>query len=415
MKKNLSFFLSVIMVILCFKGSALAFKYEINSKTIWLLFEEERTGVSANLAPLYEFLSIRTSDAGVNGLEVNLSLWGEVQTLDWWEGERGDSKLIYGYLRYRNPELGIDAKGGRIFVASGASPILKQFDGGYFSYRFKKGSMVEIYGGSQFDELDEERKGNWLTGTRLSHRWDDRGEIGISYLYEAERDDINFNRIGIDGWSFFGKFNLNGYLSYDITYNEFADGDINLTWFTNRKFFKELNLEVGYRSTSSFLGNQSVLSVFAFGNYFDPGIKFTLEKGGLQILPGYEAMLYLDPSRQAHRFSLRLSKFFRDGDYVPILEVSRLQMSDDVDYTEFRVGMHAKVVKKMSSDFEILWDLFDKKIKIGEEKAGYAFQALLSLNYEILNWMRINAGVSLYEGISSDWNWKGYGKIEILL
>jgi hypothetical protein len=126
-------------------------------------------------------------------------------------------------------------------------------------------------------------------------------------------------------------------------------------------------------------------------------------------------MLYIDPSRQAHRFSLRISRFFMDGDYVPAVEISRLQVSDDVDLTELRLSMHARIIKKMTSDFDVFWDIFDKKIKIGNEKAGYGFQSLLSLNYEILNWMRLSAGVGVYEGIGSDWNFKGLGKLEIIL
>ena len=409
-------FFALLFGSLPFTGLGEGIKYEINSKTLWFLFQEEREGVSGNFAPIYEFFSIRAADAGTKGLEVNLSLWGNFQTLDWWEGKRSEGKLIYGYLRYKNSAIGIDAKGGRIFVASGTSPLMKQFDGGYFSYTFKRGSRFEIYGGSQFNELDESRKGDWLTGTRISHRWNDKSELGISYLYEAEKDDVQFNRVGIDGWVFFAsRFNLNGYISYDITYNQVADGNINFTYWTNRGLWKDVNFEIGYRSTSSFLGNQSILSVFAFGNYFDPEIKFTLLTGGWRIIPSYEAMLYIDPSRGAHRFSLRVSRFFSDGEYVPTLEISRLQASDTVDCTELRVAMHARIIKKMTSDFEILWDLFDKKVKIGNEGAGYSFQTLLSLNYEILSWMRMSAGVSLYEGIGSDWNFKGLGKLEIIL
>jgi hypothetical protein len=414
--KNVLSFLTAFFVWFLPAISARAVKYEINSKTLWLLFQEEREGVSANLAPLYEFLSIRAADAGLKGLEVNLSLWGNIQTLDWWEGEKTDGKLIYGYLRYKNPEIGIDAKGGRIFVTSGAVALMEQFDGGYFSWTSKRGIRFEIYGGSQFNELEESRKGDWLTGTRISHRWNDKGELGISYLYQVEKNDLQFNRIGIDGWSFFAnRFNFNGYLSYDITYSQIADGDLNFTYWTSISLLKDVNLEIGYRSTSSFLGNQSILSVFAFGNYFDPEIKFTLSTGGWKIIPSYEAMLYIDPSRQAHRFSLRISRFFMDGDYVPAVEISRLQVSDDVDLTELRLSMHARIIKKMTSDFDVFWDIFDKKIKIGNEKAGYGFQSLLSLNYEILNWMRLSAGVGVYEGIGSDWNFKGLGKLEIIL
>ena len=414
--RNVLFFLGALLAICLLTNSARAMKYEINSRTLWLLFEEEREGVSANLSPLYEFFSIRATDAGIKGLEANLALLGNLQTLDWWKVKRSEGKLIYGYWRYKNPELGIDAKGGRIFVTSGASALMKQFDGGYFSYTFKRGTKFEIYGGSQFNELDESRKGDWLTGTRLSHRWKEKCEIGLSYLYEVEKDDIQFNRIGIDGWSLFtSRFNLNGYLSYDITYNQIADGNINFTYWANMGPWKEVSVEMGYRSTSSFLGNQSILSVFAFGNYFDPEIKFAFLTGGWRIIPAYETMLYIDPSRQVHRFSLAFSRFFSEGEYVPMLQLSRLQVSDEVDLTELRLGFHSKIIRKFTSDFEIFWDLFDKKVKIGNEKAAYSFQALLSFNYEILTWMRMSAGISLYEGIGANWNLKGLGKIEILL
>lgn len=412
-KNALSFLMVVLFPLI---GSAEGVKYEISSKTLWFLFQEERGNADATLAPIYEFLSISATDGGVKGLSVHLSVWGNFQTLDWWEGERSEGKLLYGYVRYRNPKLGIDAKGGRIFVFSGASAPEKQFDGGYFSYTLKKATKFEIYGGSPFNELDESRKGDYLAGTRFSHRWNDKLEFGISYLYEAEKDDVNFNRIGIDGWSFFSsRFNLNGYLSYDITYNKLAEGSLIFSYWTNMKLWKELNVEMNYRNTSSFLGNQSVLSAFAFGNYINPRIKFLFITSDWRVIPSYETMVYLDTSRHAHRLSLRLSKFFSGGDYIPILEISRLQISDDVDWTELKTALHAKIIGKITSDFEFLWDIFDKKIRIGEEEVGYGFQTVLSITYEILEWMKVSAGMSLYEGILSDWNFKGLGKLEILL
>lgn len=402
--------------LIVFSSSSYALKYDINSKTVWLVFQEERNGVSANLSPLYEFLSIRATDAGISGLEVNLSLWGEVQTLDWWKDEKTDGEILFGYLRYRNLKAGVDLKAGRIFVNSGGSALMEQLDGGYFSYTFKRGSRMEIFGGVQINDVNGSRKGDWMTGVRLSHRWNDRGEFGLSYLYQAERDDVNFNRVGVDGWYYFGpKFNLNGYLSYDITYSDVADTSLNFTYLPGIGIWKQLNIELGYRSPSAFLGNQSILSVFASGRYLDPRIKAVFITGGLRIIPGYEAMVYLGEGEHAHRISLRLCQFFKEGRYNLVMDVARLQLSDDVDYTELRGGFHGGIIDKLSTDLDVVWDLMDKKVSYGEEEAGYAISVVWSLSYEPLKWMKLSAGVSYSNGIESENEVKGLGKLEISL
>ncbi len=417
MKKQYLFCVLIFICSLMLEGMAFATDIDIGSTTLWMAYQQERYGTNANLSPIYEYFNVNNAKLFVDGLTLNLSLWGNFQTYDWWEDERADGQIMYGYLKYINPDIGLKLKAGRIFVNAGAAAMMEQLDGVYASYRVKNGPKLEFYGGAQINDRDGSRKGDWMAGTRISKPFGSNKEIGLSYLFQKESERVNYNRVGLDGWYYISdEYNLNGYLAYDLTLNTLADTSINFTYFPSINNLKSIDVDLGYRSTSAFLGSQSLLSVFALGNYINPRIYALFDFHKWSIMPSYEAMIYLEEEGIGNRLSLKVSRFFKDGKYLAIFKVSRLMQTAETNYTELRSALHANIVDGLESDVDIIWDIRDEgsEEKEAEEEKDHGFEAALSGRYIVNDNFNLSLGVSLTDGFENDWQFKGFGKLEIV-
>lgn len=404
------FFIYTYLIFILFPLSSLSFSFDVSSRTIFMLYEESRGEETARLMPVYEFLSVKgyESFAKKGDVEVSFSLWGDVQLYDYWKGERKNGNIIYGYIKYSYPNKIFDLYGGRIFVNSGASALMEQIDGLRFTFRTKSGSLLDIYGGVPVENLDGSMKGDWLTGIRAGHRWE-KAETGISYFLQKERDDIHFNRLGIDGWYYFSnKFTLSGYLSYEITYNKFYDSSVILTCSPSFDIWRRLSVKANYLSSSAFLGNQSVLSVFSFGEEFKSGVSSEFFIYRIILKPEYEFSLYTNSGKKGHSISLSGEKYLEDGRFYLSASIRRLWMEGDEDFIEIRAGGTARIVKKLVTSIYLTGDIFDEKTR----NIRGAFNGNFTLGYELVKRLSISLSILLYSGIEYEWAVEGQGIVK---
>jgi len=162
---------------------------------------------------------------GVKRLSLHLNGWvaselGEV-ALD----RRLTGDLTYGYLRYQRD--GLDVRLGRqLILDTGSIPV--QLDGGYASADLPLGFGVQAFAGlsvlprfggnprfyllgDRIDDLvkadvlttldrDEKIRSRdfWTAGGRVSHRFRDLSDVGVSFLEERESSYVSRRQIGFD-------------------------------------------------------------------------------------------------------------------------------------------------------------------------------------------------------------------------
>ncbi len=388
-------------------ASSSAYSLHTRLRTIVTVYPDVRGNVEATLAPLYEFADIEALDVGVKGLEVVFSGWAKVETWDWWKEERWKGSLLYGYVRFRSSDARLDTKVGRMLINAGAAPLTLQMDGGYVSFSTKGGTSINLYTGIPLNDMDGSRKGDWLAGFRAGHRWGTRAELGVSYFLQKEREDVNFNRLGFDGWFHISpSMNITGYLSYDITYSRLHDSSVTFSYYPASRMWKLFAVEAGTKSAMSFLGNQSVLSVFASGDYANLKVSGLFEVSGVMVGTGYEFLMYADSRTAAHRIYIKAKRYFDGERYLLLLHASRLR--SDTSYTELRFAASALILTSLQGNVDTVWDVFDEEVR---EDMLWSYESTISLKYELVENVKITAAVSIAGGVEYTWRIKGMGKL----
>jgi len=222
------------------KGSASEPRVRISGRLDPLLSIRERRLVSRGdngelllgkrtQATGYLYLAAEASELGssfgVPGLSLHLNGWVANEEAEVALDRQRTGDLTYGYLQYQ--DHGLDVRLGRQFVLNtGSVPV--QIDGAYARAELPFGFGVQAFGGlsvlprftdkpryyllgDRIDDLvkadtrtvldqDEQIRNRdfWSAGGRVSHRFRDVSEVGVSFLEEREQSFLSRRQLGFD-------------------------------------------------------------------------------------------------------------------------------------------------------------------------------------------------------------------------
>ncbi len=151
--------------------------------TTIIRFEERDLGSEKkDMVPFTQYLGLDATKLADGNLSLHLHGWGRVDLDDTSYGDdKNSGDLSYGYLNYRFTKVNGDIRAGRFFVREGI--VNEQVDG--FSARtdLPAGFALSVFGGATVHKKDlynetSDGKGDYLTGGRLSYRYDGLLELG---------------------------------------------------------------------------------------------------------------------------------------------------------------------------------------------------------------------------------------------
>ena len=227
--------------------------------------------------PLTEFIRLRASDLGLEGLSVQTSVWGQVDFLDNFD-DRVTGDVTTLLLEYAAPEestlAGLQIRLGRQFVSAGPS-VLEQLDGARVSYLLPMGLQLAAFGGVPtgirfvrqpwiMGVHGDQYGDNWVVGGRLGYRLGDKLGVGASYRHKRHRGLVAHHEVGWD------------LTAAPLSWLELlCDGAVELTVERLKQLraavllhpTRDLDLEAGYRLVSPdlYVPRSSIFAVFSDG------------------------------------------------------------------------------------------------------------------------------------------------------
>jgi len=198
------------------------------------IFRMMKSTSDKNLYPLFEYLRFSGTDnvGDYGSVALNMGGWGRVDLGDnsFYNTDKQDGDLQYGYLSYRSNKNNLLFNAGRQFVAEGVTA--DRLDGLYFRSDLAAGFGAAAYVGSPVVLEPNYKGGDLIYGGRITQSNPKYYSLGISAL----RTDQNGSRLreeqGVDLWlhplkqiDVVGKSSYNsitsGWMNHDyvITFN----------------------------------------------------------------------------------------------------------------------------------------------------------------------------------------------------
>jgi hypothetical protein len=194
------------------------YQVEISSETILRAFERDTDKKDdALVAPAYQYLRLDLGALSEAGLSFHMYGWGRYDFNDseFFE-DNPDGELLYGYLEYNRPDLGLNFTLGRQHVMTGI--INNSIDGLGLKSALTPYFKFALYGGAPGELSSEDgRSGDSIWGGRVAGHKAAEYEIGLSYKNKNSDGDDDEEMVGID---FFADLPLNvnffGLSSYNL-------------------------------------------------------------------------------------------------------------------------------------------------------------------------------------------------------
>ena len=146
--------------------------------------------------PPVGLLTLQGSDRQRGWLDTEALVWVGADEID----DEGEGDVLVVTARLRDPEGRGELRLGRFVAATGAiRPV--HIDGASARGRAGWGSEVELFGGAPVVPHFGVDANDWVIGSRISHRADGVGSIGVSYVHLRDDGDLADEELGIDAAS----------------------------------------------------------------------------------------------------------------------------------------------------------------------------------------------------------------------
>lgn len=186
----------------------------------------ERDTVTENdalVTPAYLYLQFDSGTPGENDLTFHANGWGraDLSDTDYYK-DQTSGELLYGYFQYQPAGKDFMARLGRQAIFAGVAN--ESIDGIYLSSHLPGNMALSLYAGQPV-ALDSTngRDGDSIYGGRLGLQFSGRHQIGASYKF-IENDSIDAEEMaGIDLGLSFNKLFINGFSSYNLITEGFAE------------------------------------------------------------------------------------------------------------------------------------------------------------------------------------------------
>ena len=234
--------LTVVAVACAAPAIAAAADLGANGTTMVRFSEQNTPGFDKKtLAPATQYLGLSATGLADGNLSLNFYGWGRVDLADQSTNEgKSDGTVSSAYLRYLFPKANGELKAGRFFLREGVAR--ESLDGLLAAADLPAGFRLAVFGGAPSAiSLEDDARGDWLAGSRLSLSLGGRSEIGVSYLQAGNSPTQEYSGgtlrtirdrrelVGADIWlSPVQAITLNGQTTYNTVTAKVAEHDYNL-------------------------------------------------------------------------------------------------------------------------------------------------------------------------------------------
>ena len=251
-------------------------------------------------ARLYEFLTIATKDAGVEGLSASVSGWivGDLlETYSAIDDDRFRGDLLYGNVSWQGLDDNFRIKLGRQYVWAGAVGGLI-LDGLSVAGDLPWDIELSAYGGisapPRFRYAADEYEWDYAVGARAAWAPWDIGHVAVSYAREGHGADLAREQVGVDlSFTYFDAVQAWGSVLVDLVNKDFDEGRLHV----DAEPIDGLHVELDYEGvdTTSRIRKTSIFHVFSDDVYHSVGGSVDWQsEGWLGLSAGYRHYVYAD-------------------------------------------------------------------------------------------------------------------------
>lgn len=253
--------------------------------TLWRALDPSGSDQTAMRFPVYQYVTVRGRNLGVAGLSVDVSGFGQLEVTEGWGEDRGAGDLLYGYVRYVDPNGWGRVTAGRQFVYRGAG-YGAGIDGMSADLYLPMSLQFAAFGGLITERRFEGTTERPAVGGRLAWAPWDLGHVAASYYQQWNDGDIDRQNVGADlalrKWK---HGSLTSSAIFDMYGSRIQDVDVTATALVSRRF--SAFLRYGMFDPDALLPRTSIFWVFARELHQEVG-------GGVSYRPTRGLQLSLD-------------------------------------------------------------------------------------------------------------------------
>jgi hypothetical protein len=383
-----------VFIFIC-SVNAHAVDYDVQSRTY---FQIRENADDDRLLPLHEYLDLDVNNIADKEISFHVGGWfrQDLNDNESFNERSSESDLQYGYVSFERRKVNGYLHLGRVPVYEGVATEL--VDGVALGTDLFKGLDISAYGGVPVETDFDERDGDSIYGGRVSHRFKDMYELGVSYLKE-DNDGSDFREeAGVDVWLMpVNKLDITGRSIYNVDSEDWMEHAYYLTlgpfgavrfggeatWISYEDYFYAAD-------SSAFIFRPDVLDaeeeVFILGGNVELGLTDKLSLGG-----DYKNYAYdIADSADYYGASIKYTDLTSAGAGASIHRMDG--QIDRLKYNEYRIYVYKKV-KKVDATL----DLFD--VQYDEEINGveHAYTGVVAVGYEPFRSLRLACDLSYSE------------------
>lgn len=237
--------------------------------------------------PGYQYLQLNIGDIAGKGVDFK----GYGRLADDFNNELDiDSRLYYAYLEKKGLLNGLDAKLGRQFISTTAGASI--MDGLYLNYSNLGPLKLSLFGGGDVAYYSGYNAEDVIAGGKLSGRFFDSLDLGLSYIQKWNDGDLSHELIGFDAaYDVKELINLYSETQYSWLTDEVTYFLAGAHYYRNPKW----SLRTEYLYSLPVFSATSIYSVFAVAEYQELMAELTYSiSPGLRAFGRYSRELYED-------------------------------------------------------------------------------------------------------------------------
>ncbi len=237
--------------------------------------------------PSYQYLQLNIGDIGGKGLDFK----GYGRLADDFNSELDiDSRLYYAYLEKKGLLDRLDLKLGRQFISTTAGASI--MDGLYLDYNNLGPLKLSLFGGGDVAYYTGYNAEDLIAGGKLSGRFFDGLDLGVSYIQKWEEGDLSHELIGFDAaYDVKDLINLYSETQYSWLTDEVTYFLAGAHYYRSPKW----SLRAEYLYSLPVFSATSIYSVFAVAEYQELMAEFHYSIApGLRAFGRYSRELYED-------------------------------------------------------------------------------------------------------------------------
>ncbi len=265
---------SFLFLVLSLAAPVFAAENDFTSKTYLKFYQDARDN---RFTPLYEYVELESRNLQNGQVNLYLSGWlGHDFKTSQFEKKTRD-ELTYAFLKYSPyADRRLLLTAGRQFVFEGIAS--EQIDGIATRWEITPRTGVSLFGGAPVETEFDSRAGDAVYGGRIFQRIQNKGELGVSVLTEANDGNRFREEGGLDIWLLpVKKVEIKGQSSYNNLTEGWREHSYNLRIFPAERLILSA-LFIQSRFDDAF--SARTLSVFS-PDFLGPGEQLTKAGGAV--------------------------------------------------------------------------------------------------------------------------------------